>query len=47
MLVEQNVLQALTLAHRGYVLERGSLVMQGTGKELLDNPELKSAYLGL
>ncbi len=47
VLVEQNVLQALTLAHRGYVLERGGLVMQGTGKELLDNPELKSAYLGL
>ena len=47
VLVEQNVLQALTLAHRGYVLERGSLVMQGTGKELLDNPELRTAYLGL
>ncbi len=47
VLVEQNVLQALTLAHRGYVLERGGLVMQGTGKDLLDNPELKSAYLGL
>jgi branched-chain amino acid transport system ATP-binding protein len=47
VLVEQNVQQALTLAHRGYVLERGSLVMQGTGKELLDNPELRTAYLGL
>jgi len=47
VLVEQNVLQALTLAHRGYVLERGSLVMQGTGKELLDDPELRTAYLGL
>ena len=47
VLVEQNVLQALTLAHRGYVLERGSLVMQGTGRELLDNPELRTAYLGL
>jgi branched-chain amino acid transport system ATP-binding protein len=46
-LVEQNVYQALSMAHRAYVLERGTLVMQGGGKELLENPELKAAYLGL
>jgi branched-chain amino acid transport system ATP-binding protein len=47
VLVEQNVHQALSMAHRGYVLERGLLVMQGTGLELLENPALKTAYLGL
>jgi branched-chain amino acid transport system ATP-binding protein len=47
VLVEQNVHQALSMAHRGYVLERGLLVMQGTGRELLENPALKTAYLGL
>jgi len=47
VLVEQNVHQALSMAHRGYVLERGALVMQGTGRELLENPALKTAYLGL
>jgi branched-chain amino acid transport system ATP-binding protein len=47
LLVEQNVYRALSMAHRAYVLERGSLVMQGGGKELLERPELKAAYLGL
>ena len=47
VLVEQNVQQALSMAHRGYVLERGALVMEGTGRALLDDPALKTAYLGL
>jgi branched-chain amino acid transport system ATP-binding protein len=47
LLVEQNVHRALSMAHRAYVLERGALVMQGGGKELLEHPELKASYLGL
>ena len=47
LLVEQNVYRALSMAHHAYVLERGSVVMQGGGKDLLENPELKPAYLGL
>ena len=47
VLVEQNVQQALSMAQRAWVLERGAIVMQGAGKDLLDDPELKTAYLGL
>lgn len=47
LLVEQNVYQALFMAHQAYVLERGVLVMEGVGKELLENPELKASYMGL
>jgi branched-chain amino acid transport system ATP-binding protein len=47
LLVEQNVYRALSTAHRAYVLERGTLVRQGEGKELLEHPELKVSYLGL
>jgi len=47
MLVEQNVFKALSIATHAYVLERGNVVMEGTGQELLDNKELKTAYLGL
>lgn len=47
LLVEQNVQHALTMAHRGYVLENGTIVMGGTGQELLNNPHLKKAYLGI
>lgn len=47
LLVEQNVYQALSMAHQAYVLERGVLVMEGVGKELLENPELKASYMGL
>jgi branched-chain amino acid transport system ATP-binding protein len=46
LLVEQNALMALSIAHRGYVLETGTIVLTGTGKELLDNPRVQSAYLG-
>jgi branched-chain amino acid transport system ATP-binding protein len=45
-LVEQNVRQALRIAHRAYVLETGRIVLQGTGRELLDEPRVQAAYLG-
>lgn len=47
LLVEQNALMALSIATRAYVLETGSIILQGTGKELLDNPEVMKAYLGM
>jgi branched-chain amino acid transport system ATP-binding protein len=46
LLVEQNAHKALQLAHRGYVLETGTVVMSGTGQELLASPEVRKAYLG-
>jgi len=46
LLVEQNVRHALTLAHRGYVLENGRIVLEGSGKDLLGDGRLKKAYLG-
>ncbi|MBW2510938.1 MAG: ABC transporter ATP-binding protein [Deltaproteobacteria bacterium] len=46
LLVEQNANLALHLAHRGYVLDTGNIVAEGTGQELLENPENKKAYLG-
>ena len=46
LLVEQNAHAALRIADSAYVLETGSLGMQGTGKELLDDPRVKEAYLG-
>lgn len=47
LLVEQNLQQALNIAGRGYVLENGVIAMEGTGKELLNSPKLKEAYLGI
>jgi branched-chain amino acid transport system ATP-binding protein len=47
MLVEQNVPRALQLSHRGYVLENGRLVLDGTRAGLLASPHIKQAYLGL
>lgn len=47
LLVEQNTENALELAHRGYVLESGRVVLTGTGKELLANERVREAYLGL
>jgi len=46
LLVEQNARMALKFAQRGYVLENGNLVLEGSSKALLDNPEVKNAYLG-
>ncbi|MGE5839912.1 MAG: ABC transporter ATP-binding protein [Deltaproteobacteria bacterium] len=47
LLVEQDVKHSLSLSHRGYVLEHGRTVMEGPAKELLENPHIKTAYLGL
>ena len=46
LLVEQNAQAALSIADRGYVLETGKVVTTGTGKELLESPAIKKAYLG-
>ena len=46
LLVEQNARMALKFAQRGYVLESGNLVLEGDSKDLLDDPQVKSAYLG-
>ena len=46
LLIEQNASAALSIANRGYVMETGKITMEGTGKELLSNPKIKSAYLG-
>lgn len=46
LLVEQNASMALELGDRAYVLEAGSLVLHGSGKELADNPDIQRAYLG-
>ena len=44
-LVEQNAFHALKLAHRGYVMVNGRITLSGTGRELLDRPEVRAAYL--
>jgi branched-chain amino acid transport system ATP-binding protein len=44
--VEQNVNMALSIAHRGYVLQMGEIVLSGTAQELLDSPLIQKAYLG-
>jgi len=46
LLVEQNAQMALSLADRGYVLETGTVVMEGSGQDLLHNPQVAAAYLG-
>ena len=46
LLVEQNAQAALKLADRGYVLEVGKIVLQGSGKELLASDDVRKAYLG-
>ena len=47
LLVEQNVQEALEIADRGYVIQTGDLVMEGTGNELLQSDLVKMAFLGL
>jgi len=47
VMVEQNAFAALDLCDRAYVLEQGSVTLTGTGEELLDNPHVRSAYLGM
>ena len=46
LLVEQNALKALEVAHRGYVLQTGEITLEGPAKELAENEEVKKAYLG-
>ena len=46
LLVEQNARMALKFAQRGYVLETGNIVVEGPSRELLENPQVKKAYLG-
>lgn len=47
LLVEQNVKHTLSICHRAYVLENGRIVLEGTGKELLNNSHVREAYLGI
>jgi len=47
LLVEQNVFHSLSAADEAYVLENGSVVLGGPGKEVLDNPQVREAYLGI
>jgi len=47
LLVEQDVKHSLSLSDRGYVLEHGRTVMEGPARDLLDNPHIRTAYLGL
>ena len=47
LLIEQNARQALRIADRAYVIENGRIALEGTGQELLNNPQVKEAYLGL
>jgi branched-chain amino acid transport system ATP-binding protein len=47
LLVEQNVYQSLKISNRGYVIEIGAIVLTGTGEELLNNQDVKKAFLGM
>lgn len=47
LLVEQNAKQSLTISHRAYVLETGLITLEGPGKELLNNDEVRRSYLGI
>jgi branched-chain amino acid transport system ATP-binding protein len=46
LLVEQNASKALNIADRAYVLETGNITKEGSGKELLNDPAVRAAYLG-
>ncbi|MBO0476328.1 ABC transporter ATP-binding protein [Vagococcus sp. DIV0080] len=46
LLIEQNAKMALSIADRGYVLETGKIVLEGSGQELLNSPDIQKAYLG-
>jgi branched-chain amino acid transport system ATP-binding protein len=47
LLVEQNAMMALSIAHHAYVIENGEVVREGAGKELLGDKEIREAYLGM
>jgi branched-chain amino acid transport system ATP-binding protein len=46
LLVEQNIHQALKIAHQAYVLKTGKIAMNGSGEELLADPDVQKAYMG-
>ena len=46
LLVEQNAKKALSIADRAYVIETGNIIKEGTGKDLLNDEDVKKAYLG-
>jgi branched-chain amino acid transport system ATP-binding protein len=46
LLVEQNALMALSVAHRAYVMETGRIVLEGPAQDVLQNPDVRKAYLG-
>ncbi len=46
-MVEQNVVEGLSISGRAYVVENGAITLQGTAKELLANEQVRAAYLGL
>jgi branched-chain amino acid transport system ATP-binding protein len=46
LLVEQNAAMALSVANRGYVLETGRIALEGSARDLLENPQVRAAYLG-
>ncbi len=47
LLIEQNAKMALRLANRGYVLETGTVAIEGTSRELISNDKVRKAYMGL
>jgi branched-chain amino acid transport system ATP-binding protein len=47
LLVEQNAQMALSIAHRAYVLETGRIVLSGPAEEIAENPQVRTAYLGI
>jgi ABC-type branched-subunit amino acid transport system ATPase component len=47
LIVEQNVVDGLSISDRAYVVENGEITMQGSRKDLLGNPQIRAAYLGL
>ena len=47
LLIEQNAQMALRLANRGYVMETGSIALEGTSQELISNDKVRKAYMGL
>jgi branched-chain amino acid transport system ATP-binding protein len=47
LVIEQNARRALEVAHHGYIMEQGRIVLEGTAADLRDNPDVKEFYLGL
>ena len=47
LIIEQNLVKALTIADRGYVLETGHVTMSGDSKKILKDPQVRKAYLGV